>query len=187
LHSRGKKLFKKFGDEGEEEEEIDAEDLGLLQDRGADTLDIKPLRPLTRRSVKPTRLFQTEEQKRAREAEKEEEAITDIEDNARAEVNNLKSPSTPTKPGLVEVPVSPPSTRRALRSTARKGQDEINFNESAPPMANHQAKKRTKISPFDNWKRLKAGTTARETKTRKRASEAVEYEETGAIKKSKSG
>lgn len=48
----------------------------------------RPLRTLTRKGIKPTRLFETEEQKEARERAKEEEAETEIEDNgAEAETN----------------------------------------------------------------------------------------------------
>jgi hypothetical protein len=81
--SRGKKVFRRFDreEEQEEEEDIDEQDLGLLGGT-ADGERRRPMRTLTRKSVKPTRLFQTEEQKSAREREQEEEATTDVEDQA---------------------------------------------------------------------------------------------------------
>ena len=83
-YSRGKKVYRRFADddEAEEEEVIDEQDIGLLGQTSAEGEHRRPIRTLTRKSIKPTRLFQTEEQKAAREREKEEEAMTDLEDEA---------------------------------------------------------------------------------------------------------
>lgn len=81
-YSRGKKVYRRFDDTGEEEEEIDAEDLGLLEHADDGGSRLRPMKTLTRKSIKPTRLFQSETQKRDRQREKEEEAVTDVEDEA---------------------------------------------------------------------------------------------------------
>ncbi len=73
-------MYRRFDDRGEEEEEIDVDDLGLLGHAEDGTTRLKPLKTLTRKTIKPTRLFQTETQKRMREREREEEALTDVED-----------------------------------------------------------------------------------------------------------
>lgn len=162
FQSRGKKVFRRFDDDDDEEEEIDAGDLGLLEHNPKDSGG-KPLKTLTRRSIKPTRLFQTEEQKRAREAEKEEEALTDIEDptgpsgDILGEMRESKESET--------VPM--PKSGRSLRS-AMKGEGGANER------SRHSSKK---VSPFDSWPRLKS--TGRSeggsSKGRKRgAAEAVE-------------
>ena len=54
-------------DEEDEQEEIDSDDLGLLEH--SPESNVKSLKPLTRRSIKPKRLFQTEAQKKAREVQ----------------------------------------------------------------------------------------------------------------------
>lgn len=56
------------------------------------------MRTLTRKSIKPTRLFQTEQQKAAREREQEEEAMTDHEDEASNSTSALALPAKDTKP-----------------------------------------------------------------------------------------
>jgi hypothetical protein len=84
-------VYKRFDDGSEEEETtLDASDLGLLEQTGTGTEALNLITPLTRKSIKPTRLFQTEAQKRAREAEKAEEEVTDIEDDPS--VNLSQSP-----------------------------------------------------------------------------------------------
>lgn len=99
LCSRGKKVYRRFDDQGEdEEEEIDEDDLGLLSRTPGGSERLRPMRTLTRKSIKPTRLFQTEEQKAAREREKEEEAMTDVEEHSSTDSSSVK-PQTKTVKG----------------------------------------------------------------------------------------
>lgn len=49
------------------------------------------MRTLTRKSVKPTRLFQTEQQKAIREREQQEEALTDVEEHSSTDSSVTKS------------------------------------------------------------------------------------------------
>jgi hypothetical protein len=74
-------VYRRFDDRAEEEEEIDVDDLGLLGHNQDGETRVKPLKTLTRKTIKPTRLFQTDTQKRLREREREEEALTDVEDH----------------------------------------------------------------------------------------------------------
>ena len=185
-HSRGKKVFRKFDDE-DEEEEIDAADLGLLRNSGINPSDIPPLKTLSRKSIKPRRLFQTEQQKLEREAEKEEEALTEIEDNADTELIHVTSPLTPTKKPETATPVSPPASGRALRSAAKRDAADLEA-QSAVGVEEGQSKEPEKISPFATWKRVKAGTgvTAVEaTKGKRRAADAFEEDKGSASKKSR--
>lgn len=55
------------------------------------------MRTLTRKSIKPTRLFQTEQQKAAREREKEEEALTDLEEHSSTDASSVKHSVKTTK------------------------------------------------------------------------------------------
>ncbi|KAK5072108.1 hypothetical protein LTS08_000796 [Lithohypha guttulata] len=76
---RGTKVYKRFDDTGDEEEVIDPEELGLLVNETDAAEIIKPLKTLTRKSIRPKRLFQTEKQL----SQIDEEADTDIEDNQK--------------------------------------------------------------------------------------------------------
>jgi hypothetical protein len=157
--------------------------LGLLG-RNGDLASVAPLRTLTRRSIKPTRLFQTEEQKRTREAEKEEEALTDIEEQPGRDAPLLISPSTPTKVAESETPATPPPTGRTLRSTAKK---DLGNNDLAA--VENKAKKPKRASPFDSWKRVKAVSTvvAEPSKSRKRGSDVLDDGDPTTSKKAKVG
>ena len=114
--------------------------MGLLEH--SPESNVKSLKPLTRRSIKPKRLFQTEAQKKAREVQDEEEAPTDIEDSTGQDGDAEASS-----------PVSPTLKRgRSLRSTGithvvANGTD-LNDTETHPT---------NKTSPFDAWPRLKSG------------------------------
>ncbi|KAK4942060.1 hypothetical protein LTR10_018096 [Elasticomyces elasticus] len=161
---RGKKVFRRFNDDEDEEEEIsaeDLEDLGLLEHtpRGS---RIKPIKTLSRRSIKPTRLFQSEQEKRAREQEKEEEALTDIED-ATLDGDPLSSNS----------PEQSPSKHvRSLRSARKLSPYEAEVN--AQHGSGGRSSKRS--SPFDAWPRVKGSRGATSTsKGRKRgATDAID-------------
>lgn len=179
--SRGKKVFKRFNDGSEEEETtIDPSDLGLLEHTEGGAEALKLLQPLTRRSIKPTRLFQTEEQKRVREAEKAEEEATDIDEEPSSDI--AKS----------SVPASDLSTnnRRSRRTIATQstqtpngyaldetgdGNPKGSANGGSPAV--EKVKKSKSGSPFDSWKRVKPGvstSTPGPTKGRKRTSSALE-------------
>jgi hypothetical protein len=141
--SRGKKVYRRFNDEGDDEEVIDAEDLGLLEHTTNGTTDVTPLKTLSRRSIKPKRLFQTEAQKRAREEEKEEEAATDIEDQGDG-----------TKDGPSNSMSHAPESKfgRGMRS---KKHAIPSSDQSSPE--EQSSRNSQKGSPFDSWPRLKPG------------------------------
>lgn len=133
---RGKKFYRKFATE--DEEEMD-EETRLAQ-------------PLTRSSVKPRLLFppaQTDEPDLSLD---DEEATTDIEDNVRTRRGG-PIPQTPTKSSKETAktpeapryaPVSPPETRRTTRSANKLSGDETPI-------------KKPKRQPtlFDSWPRTK--------------------------------
>jgi hypothetical protein len=159
--------------------------LGLLE-RNGDLASVAPLKTLTRRSIKPTRLFQTEEQKRTREAEKEEEALTDIEEQLGRDATLLISPSTPTKIAESETPATPPPTGRTLRSTSKK--DLGNTDLVSASALENKAKKPKRASPFDSWKRVKATTStvvAEPPKNRKRGFDVLDEGGPATSKKAK--
>lgn len=159
--SRGKKVYRRFNDIGDDEEEIDEEDLGLLEHTSNGTTDVKPLKTLTRRSVRPKRLFQTEAQKRAREQEKEEEAATDIED-------------------LGDGAEGGPSTSVSHASESNLGRG-LRSKKHAPPSSEQDSpegqssRHSHKGSPFDSWPRRKPGSraTVGSQKGKKRAANEV--------------
>ncbi|KIX02983.1 uncharacterized protein Z518_06533 [Rhinocladiella mackenziei CBS 650.93] len=165
---RGKKVYRRFDDAEDEEEEIDAEDLGLSSHTPNGSSDT-PLKTLTRRSIKPTRLFQTEGQKRARELEKEEEAPTDIEDD----VNGIPSAETSNLDTADSVPTSKPG--RSLRSTVKA--PAVTSDGGDIGKIGAKSRRSKKSSPFDSWPRVKSGsrTVSSASKGRKRgATETVE-------------
>jgi hypothetical protein len=188
-------VFKRFDDGAEEEETtIDPDDLGLLEHADADVEALKLLKPLTRRSVRPTRLFQTEEQKRIRESERAEEEATDIDEDSTKDV----AKSSVHTSDVVH------STRQ-LRSTAAPGSivtpnghtlneaEDSNTEEASGGRspAIGRAKKTKKGSPFDSWKRVKVGAAADSTvgasKGRKRTSAVLDDgEQSSAGKKLRS-
>ncbi|KAK5936941.1 hypothetical protein PMZ80_010879 [Knufia obscura] len=148
---RGKKVYRRFDDAGEEEEVIDPEELGLLE-REVNGRDlVRPLKTLTRKSIKPRRLFQDEPSAQRvpqQASQSDEEAETEIDDNHPAENDEQELPS--------------PS--RATRSRTRD-------------VSNSAGSK--KRSPFDAWPRLKSGARSSgsvpASKGRKRtAAEALE-------------
>lgn len=160
--------------------------MGLLE-RNGDLSSIAPLKTLTRKSIKPTRLFQTEGQKRAREAEKEEEALTDIEEQPSSDATQFGSPSTPTKLADSVTPATPPPTGRALRSTTKKEPADHDLVQISG-IAKSKAKKPKRASPFDSWKRVKAGAiaaAAEPSMSRKRGSDILDEGDAATSKKAK--
>jgi len=115
---------------------------------------------VTRSTFKPKLLFPTEEQRRERDAtniQEEEEALTDIEEDA--------GPATPVQNIDSATPASPPLSGRSLRSVDKK---EVVENGSATPVITHQeaikdGKKKAKVSPFEAWRRTKSAAPASST------------------------
>lgn len=89
LYSRGKKVYKRFDDAGDEEEVIDPEELGLLARRHGTYETLKPLKTLTRKSIRPRRLFQDPTN------QLDEEAETEIEDNDHTKDEDLEEQEQP--------------------------------------------------------------------------------------------
>lgn len=133
-------MYRRFDDAGDEEEVIDPDELGLLsRSRATNGHEIvKPLKTLTRKSIKPRRLFQDEGSAHPlpnqQGSHSDEEAETEIEDDQPAEVDLEEQRQELTSPS------------RATRSRAR---DVSNSGGTSGG-----SKKR---SPFDTWPRLKSG------------------------------
>lgn len=124
-------MFRRFDDAGDEEETIDTADLGLLSRSSHQTTQVRGLRTMTRKSIKPQKLFQKElAAKNPAQILQlaDEEAETEIEDNDHEHTA-----------GEEEV-----LTRTPRKKTRPK------------TIAEQSAKKRTS-SPFDSWPRLKSG------------------------------
>jgi hypothetical protein len=147
-------MYRRFDDMEEEEEVIDTDDLGLLEhlSDGAERL---PMKTLTRKSIKPKRLFQTEDQKKAREAEQEREASTDIEEGGAP----ISVPAEMDGVQVVDL-VTPAEPGRTLRSPKKTA--------NGPPSSKACVVEKVKEhhtkngSPFAAWKRVKgsAGSSA---------------------------
>ncbi|RMZ75220.1 hypothetical protein DV737_g5401, partial [Chaetothyriales sp. CBS 132003] len=154
---RGKKVYRRFDDSFEEEEVIDDQDLGLLQHTEEGATRAKPLKTLTRKSVKPTRLFQQEVQRRARDRAKEEEAPTDIEqDAANDEDDDDKEEAEDEAEGECARTIDVGTKRRSV------GLDP-----------------KSKASPFDAWPRVKPGTRSMSAAKKRSADEAQLSDEPG--------
>lgn len=106
------------------------------------------MKTLTRKSIRPTRLFQTEDQKRARELEKEEEAVTDIDEFQQNQ------------------PQDEMSAQASSRSSRSKGKQPADITNSTKA-------KSEKANVFDGWLRIKPGSASHSatsaTRGRKRA------------------
>lgn len=187
-------MFKRFDDRSEEEETtIDPNDVGLLERTGTSADAVRLLRPLTRRSIKPTRLFQTEEQKQAREAEKAEEEVTDIEVEEEPELE-LSINAAESSVSTADMSSNNRQTRSAKATKSAQtlqalvepedGNSEEEGGVTLPSIG--EVKKVKTGSPFDSWKRMKSGASVAEVapvKGRKRASSAVEESEPPSIAK----
>ena len=166
-YSRGKKIYRKFESE-EEDEEIDPEDLGLLE-YAEGSVDRNHLtKPLTRKSVKPTRLFQSERKMRTAEAEKEEEALTDIEDQVPAAELTTSKTDTGSDQSLAQ------PTEKVAQPPLKSDHLESDSDASQKTTSRGSKKTSQKSSPFDTWKRLKRTNAVAESssvvKGKKRAS-----------------
>jgi hypothetical protein len=175
-------VFKRFDDGAEEEEStIDLNDLGLLEHTDVDVEALKLLKPLTRRSVRPTRLFQTEEQKRIREAEKAEEEATDIDEDPSKDVaeSSVRTSDLSHNTRQLRSTTAAEATKTPNGHTLNEAEDSKTEGPSggASP-AIGRAKRTKKGSPFDSWKRVKAGAAVESTvgtsKGRKRTSSVLD-------------
>lgn len=196
ISSRGKKIFRRFDDNREDEEaHVNLFDSDEWHDSEIDGESTPPLRPFTRSSIKPRLLFPTEEQRRARETQAEfadEEAVTDIEEHhlLDSEMTDLAGDTegevaiTPVK--LTFIPASPPASGRTTRAATRKAA--LDSSPLAPEpvkLANPMAMKVKKGSPFDAWRLTKAGAGGT-GKGKKREGDLLERSDGLQAKKAKS-
>ena len=174
--SRGKKIYRKFEVDPDDHE---SDDMAVPTAQGS-----TGHRPLTRSSIKPRLLFPTTPQTETEHPDigiTDEEAITDIED-PHAHDSDLTELAPDTEEEALVTPVklsftptSPPSTGRATRASTRKAA--LDSSPTGPEPA--EAKPRFVVkhgrtaSPFDNWRRTKAG-AAGSSKGKKRAGESLE-------------
>ncbi|KAL4873428.1 hypothetical protein BDV12DRAFT_159969 [Aspergillus spectabilis] len=176
---RGKKMFRKFTDVVESDEEDDDDDLGLLASR-PDLMDstlLESRRPLTRSSIKPRVLFPSAhgptEESHASDAD--EEAATDIEDHVlddlaaedldhTADIHSQQRAVTP-PPNSIDTPASPGASIRSLRSRVKRE----DLEHKRTPTVSEAKKKR--ISPFDGWLRKKQTPPVVASKAKKREAE----------------
>ncbi|KAL1958260.1 hypothetical protein VTO42DRAFT_4768 [Malbranchea cinnamomea] len=177
---RGKKVFRKFKPEVEDEEDDD-EDLGLLSSR-PELLDGSPLprvRPLTRSSIKPRILFPAAGQSARRKEDEvavnendevpgDQDSESQVKSSHTTTATHIADDNPPTTPKTIDVitPPSPLASGRSLRSHARKEQVE---QQATPCEVGESAPKR--FSPFDRWWRTKRASTP--TNAKKRAVTSV--------------
>lgn len=198
LLSRGKKVFRKFKPEVEEEEGDD-DDLGLLASRSELTSESIPrIRPLTRSSIKPRVLF-PEARAAPVTSEKEEEpstpsTIVEAEEEQDEEADEEPAEEPVEEP--VEEPIETadqPATSHAENGTSEnpitpEGQI-IQTDTPSSPLASGRSLRSHGLkagsgpehcdpdtptakrisSPFDRWRRGKSHSTS--TKTKKRGIE----------------
>ncbi|KAL8305244.1 hypothetical protein RB597_003876 [Gaeumannomyces tritici] len=170
---RGKKIFRKFVDRDEEDED-------LPDDAGEGASGLQGRRNMTRSSIKPKLLFPPAPKAKRpldSDVEDEEEADTDIEDHAQSTdlldeqpitpTENIKdkAPATPSAPRFA--PFSPPSTTSRTTRSAQKQADQA----SARPLP---GVRKTRRSPFDSWQRVKSAPDATAPpKSNKRAGDSL--------------
>ncbi|PGH17810.1 hypothetical protein AJ79_00951 [Helicocarpus griseus UAMH5409] len=189
---RGKKTFRKFSSDTEEDDETDR---GLLASRPdlVDDPSVPRVRPLTRSSIKPRLLFPNASQRGTAQSSKSsgsEKAInpekTRDEDDAdlqkspsdlSAPSNNNNAPMTPPSKTTVPTPSTPLTGGRSLRSHTKEGQDD-----SATPTrpSNGDA---VRVSPFDRWTRTKPQASA--ARLRKRVGTAYSDSVEPSMKKAR--
>ncbi|KAF3491522.1 uncharacterized protein GIQ15_01039 [Arthroderma uncinatum] len=191
---RGKKTFRKFKPEAEEDEGDD-DDLGLLASRSELTNEAMPrIRPLTRSSIKPRVLFPVatttptpdEDEPEPEpttpstiiEAEEEQVEATDRPVAAVTEADATNNPITPQEQIInPETPSSPLATGRSLRSQTIKAE-----SEAGAEHADSEAPVPRRFSPFDRWWRGKSHSST-PTKAKKRT---IEGQSGPSAKKSRS-
>lgn len=185
--SRGKKIFRRFDDAEPGTEEDTWSDVEIRRKAGSPGRE----RPFLRSSYKPRLLFPTEEQRREREAaanEADEEALTDIEvpgpqSSARNRTSHFADiAATPAKNRIRAL--TPPSTARKTRGTARKLFDSMtpSITVDSPKPAGHESDDQASVtsslskksSPFDTWRRVKAGASRAAATSKKREGEPLD-------------
>ena len=177
MHSRGKKIYRRFEVDPDEQESLqhapEYSNIRVDEHHGG-----AGHRPRTRSSIKPRLLFPTKEQQQQDQPNTEnsdEEAVTDIEEpithaselvvlGPEAEKEVLGTPVRQTF-----TPSSPPSTGRATRATTRKAALEGSSAGPEPIEAavRFKVQKGNASSPFNSWRITKA-TTAASGKGKKR-------------------
>ncbi|KAK2802701.1 hypothetical protein FQN51_004225 [Onygenales sp. PD_10] len=182
---RGKKTFRKFNSDTDEEDETD---LGLLASR-PDLLDgpLPRVRPLTRSSIKPRLLFPGATQRATRVSKVADAGKTAESDMGVADEPNQASPQldipnsssntvpvTPPSKTTVSTPATPLATGRSLRSHTREAQDDVGT----------PSREAVRVSPFDKWTRTKA--QASPAKLRKRIAAASADNTEPAAKRTRS-
>ncbi|KAL8327762.1 hypothetical protein RB597_003876 [Gaeumannomyces tritici] len=143
---RGKKIFRKFVDRDEEDED-------LPDDAGEGASGLQGRRNMTRSSIKPKLLFPPAPKAKRpldSDVEDEEEADTDIEDHAQSTDLLDEQPITPTENIKDKAPATP-SAPRPLPGV-----------------------RKTRRSPFDSWQRVKSAPDATAPpKSNKRAGDSL--------------
>ncbi|KAI9734324.1 MAG: hypothetical protein M1834_002430 [Cirrosporium novae-zelandiae] len=201
---RGKKIFKRWADRRSYR---DISPLGGFNEDASEMLgggeapSSPELSPLDRVGVKPRLLFPTEKQKRARERlasiqtseTDDEEALTEIEDRDAHDNDLTEADDIPITPKKLKQPnfqpVSPPSTRRSLRSSTRKIAKETSPSPPSPSEAPGAPRFGGRPSPFDGWQRSKAGSKATPVKPNPRKRQGSTIERSGGMisKRTRSG
>ncbi|MCJ1307473.1 hypothetical protein MMC25_001119 [Agyrium rufum] len=166
---RGKKLFRKFEDEGLSDDNADDAlpqiPTTLTHEQLLEDVPQHLRRPFTRSSVKPRLLFPTEAQLKARAGVGEpsitddEEADTDIEDRSnredRMEVVGEEEVVTPVEAtSSFTGPASPPTTARATRSSKKTMEA---LPDDGPAISTFLKGKGTRNNLFDSWQKTKPG------------------------------
>ena len=159
-------MFRKFGEEGFEDEDNSDDDDELAQ-----MVEPNLRRPLTRSSIKPRLLFpsahQTEaKEKRSQVTEDEEEAVTDIEEPHGMDVDEAVATPKPARFAPI-APATPPTTARTLRSKKVDMDPLDSEEESMVASPTHiDSGKGARISPYDNFPRTKNQAGGKSSKKR---------------------
>ena len=170
VFSRGKKIYRKFPNDGLEHHET--KKLGGSE-RESSTMSLS-----TRSSIKPRLLFPTKQQIQERSVPTidDEEAPTDIEDPQDHEMTDPEDEKeivTPMKASIFSPP-TPPTTGHATRAATKKSTFDLPSDPPEPVDAVLYERRGKKVSPFDGWARTKAGMSGAGGKGKKREGEAME-------------
>ena len=170
MFSRGKKIYRKFPDDGSEH-----------NNTGDSEYESSTIRPLTRSTIKPRLLFPTKQQiqERTPSSIDDEEAPTDIEDpqdHVMTDPEDEKQVNTPVKASVFS-PTTPPTTSHATRAATKKAAINLLSDPPEPVEAVPYERRGKKVSPFDGWARRKAGASVAGGKGKKREGEAMEKNE----------
>lgn len=171
--SRGKKIYRKFPNDSSEHN-----DTNNFEDSERESSSI---RPLTRSSIKPRLLFPRKQPDHERTVSliDDEEALTDIEDPQDHEMtdpDDEKEIVTPLNASIFSPP-TPPTTGHATRAGTKKGAFDSPPEPPEPVEAGPYERRGKKVSPFDGWARIKAGTSGGGGKGKKRGAETLEKTE----------